>query len=83
MYGRYNGSPDPGLYATGDFLLRYRDPWNSGGTTYFEAGADVVVVVVRQQQRLELPAVRRQQRKRSSRAGVAARDQHQPGGAKE
>ena len=37
-FGQYTGSIDPGGYALGDFLVRSRDPWNSGGTTYFEAG---------------------------------------------
>ncbi|GEM_PF-1831961 len=37
-FGQYNGSFDPGGYALGAFLVRTRDPWNSGGTTYFEAG---------------------------------------------
>ncbi len=37
-FGQYNGSIDPGGYALGAFLVRSRDPWNSGGTTYFEAG---------------------------------------------
>jgi MtrB/PioB family decaheme-associated outer membrane protein len=37
-FGQYNGSPDSGGYALGAFLVRSRDPWNSGGTMYFEAG---------------------------------------------
>lgn len=37
-FGQYNGSIDPGGYALGAFLVRSHDPWNSGGTTFFEAG---------------------------------------------
>ena len=37
-FGQYNGSPDFGGYALGSFLVRSHDPWNSGGTTFFEAG---------------------------------------------
>ena len=37
-FGQYNGSIDPGGYALGAFLVRSHDPWNSGGTMFFEAG---------------------------------------------
>jgi len=33
--GRFNGEVNPGFYGIGDFHYGYRDPWNSGGTTYF------------------------------------------------
>jgi MtrB/PioB family decaheme-associated outer membrane protein len=34
--GRFSGAVDPGFYFLGDFHYGYRDPWDSGGTNYFE-----------------------------------------------
>jgi MtrB/PioB family decaheme-associated outer membrane protein len=35
--GRYSGTVRPGFYGLGDFHIGQRDPWDSGGTNYFEA----------------------------------------------
>lgn len=41
-FGRFTGQTHPGFYGLGDFHLNYRDPWNSGGTRYFQAdGTDL------------------------------------------
>ena len=34
--GRFSGAVNPGFYGLGDLHYGYRDPWDSGGTTYFE-----------------------------------------------
>lgn len=36
-YGRFTGQNHPGFYGLGDFHINLRDPWNSGGTRYFQA----------------------------------------------
>jgi MtrB/PioB family decaheme-associated outer membrane protein len=41
-YGRYNGMPDQGLSALGGFEVKGGDAWNSGGTTYYDIGADLM-----------------------------------------
>ncbi len=35
-FGRYTGATHPGFYGLGDFHLGGRDPWDSGGTHYWE-----------------------------------------------
>src|SRR5579862_5230194 len=40
LAGRYNGMPDQAFYFIGGFQKKYRSPWDSGGTTYFEATGD-------------------------------------------
>lgn len=40
--GRFSGTVDPGFYGLGAFHYGQRDPWDSGGTNYFEMdGADL------------------------------------------
>ena len=36
LFGKYNGNPNSDLSGIGSILMRDRDAWNSGGTTYFE-----------------------------------------------
>lgn len=35
--GRFSGATDSGFYGLGDFQIRGRDAWDSGGTRYWEA----------------------------------------------
>jgi len=35
-FGRYTGTVNPGFYGLGDLHYAKRDPWDSGGTNYFE-----------------------------------------------
>ena len=35
QFGRFTGLVDPG-FAIGDFIIRGRDPWDSGGTQYWD-----------------------------------------------
>lgn len=43
QFGRYNGLNTKGLDLFGNFHIEYRDPWNSGGTRYYELNGDNLV----------------------------------------